>query len=190
MWHRKLMPGRRPPCLLLSGGVDSALVGQLLLEAGSQPTALFVNYGQPAAQAEVQASQAVARHLGLVHHQLTMKGLDVPDQGEIGGRNDLLIAAAQAAAPGCDVAIGIHAGTGYPDCSPQHHAAWQALLDVQHGGAVRVLAPLLLMSKGAIFRLAAAAGLPLSATHSCETSNMPCKQCSSCRDRAEIDAAA
>lgn len=184
------MPGRRPPCVLLSGGVDSALVGWLLLDTGPPPSSLFVDYGQPAAQAEAHASRAVAEYLGLDHHQLTLTGLHIPNRGEIGGRNDLLVAAAQAAAPGRDVALGVHAGTGYPDCSPEHHAAWQTLLDVQHGGSVRILAPLLRLSKGEILRLALDADLPLAVTHSCETSNVACGQCNSCRDRVGVDAAA
>lgn len=184
------MPDRRPPCLLLSGGVDSALAGRLLLDAGTTPTALFVDYGQPAARAEARASRALARHLGLVHRKLRLHGLSVPARGEIGGRNDLLVAIAQAVAPGGDVALGVHAGTGYRDCSPQHQAAWQALLDVQHDGQVRLLTPLLHLSKGQILRLAVQAGLPLTQTHSCETSDVPCGDCSSCRDRADAGAVA
>jgi hypothetical protein len=36
--------------------------------------------------------------------------LRIPAAGEIAGRNDLLIAAACAAAPGRDIALGLHAG--------------------------------------------------------------------------------
>ena len=188
VWQCVGMSGRPPPCVLLSGGVDSALVGQFLLDTGPPPTAIFIDYGQPAAQAEAQASHAVARHLGLSLQQLTVRGLSVANQGEIAGRNDLLIAVALAAAPGRDVAIGVHAGTGYLDCSSDHNAAWQTLLDVQHEGKVRLLAPLINLTKGEVLRLVSNGGLPLAMTHSCETSNLACGTCDSCLDRADFDA--
>ncbi len=184
------MPEVRPPCLLLSGGVDSALVASLLLDVGTPPTALFVDYGQPAALAEAAASAALAKHFGLRRTRVTLDGLQIPAQGEIIGRNDVLVAVARAAAPGRDVALGIHAGTGYLDCSPEHRDAWQGLLDVQHAGAVRVLAPLLHLSKGEVLALAADSAVPLELTHSCEAGNITCGRCRSCHDRAGLRARA
>lgn len=172
------------PCLLFSGGVDSALVAQLLLEAGTPPTTLFVDYGQPAAKAEALASSALAKHFGLNRHCVSIQGLQIPANGEIIGRNDLLLAVARVAAPDRDVAIGTHAGTGYLDCSPEHKDAWQRLMDVQHSGTIRVLAPLLHLSKGEVFALAKDRAVPLEITHSCEADNDPCEQCASCLDRA------
>lgn len=70
---RGKVPGTRearPPCLLLSGGVDSALVARFLLDVGTPPTALFVDYGQPAACAEAAASAALAAHFGLIRDLL------------------------------------------------------------------------------------------------------------------------
>jgi 7-cyano-7-deazaguanine synthase len=184
------MPEARPPCLLLSGGVDSALVARLLLDVGTPPTALFVDYGQPAARAEATASAALAAHFGLRLACVILDGLQIPAQGEITGRNDLLVAVARAAAPGRDVALGTHAGTGYLDCSPEHREAWQGLLDVQHAGIVRVLAPLLHLSKGEVLALAADRAVPLELTHSCEAGNVACDQCRSCRDRSGLRARA
>lgn len=180
------MPDVGPPCLLLSGGVDSALIARLLLEASTPPTALFIDYGQPAARAEAEASAALAAHFGLERACVAVHGLEIPEQGEITGRNDLLLAVARAATPGHDVAIGAHAGTGYPDCSPEHQKAWQWLLDLQHGGTVRVLTPLLNLGKGEVLALAADRGVPLELTHSCEAGNVACGQCRSCRDRAGL----
>lgn len=178
------MPDVRPPCLLLSGGVDSALVARLLLDAGTVPITLFVDYGQPAARAEEQASAAIAKCFGLVRECVTVSGLRIPRWGEIAGRNDLLIAA--TAAPGRDIALGTHAGTGYADCSPEHRDAWQALLDVQHGGGVRILAPLLALTKPQVLALAANAAVPLQMTHSCEAGDAACGACRSCLDRAHL----
>lgn len=170
-------------CVLLSGGVDSALVASLLTESGRTVSALFVDYGQPASRAERAASTAVAAHLGLVWREVGVVGLVVPASGEIAGRNDLLLATAAAAAPGCDVALGVHAGTGYADCSPAHRDAWQALLDRQHGGTVRLLAPLIDLGKPEVLALALDSGVPYGLTHSCEAGDVACGRCRSCRDR-------
>ncbi len=178
------MPRDHPPCLLLSGGVDSALVARLLVDAGTPPTALFVDYGQPAAAAEDRASSAVAAHFGLLRERVAVTGLSLPSRGEIVGRNDLLLAVAHASAPGRDIALGVHAGTGYADCSPGHRDAWQMLLDTQHDGRVRVLAPLLHLQKAEVLALAAGAGVPLGMTHSCEAGDSVCGRCLSCLDRA------
>lgn len=157
-----------------------------MLDAGTVPIGLFVDYGQPAVRAEEQASAAIAKCFGLERECVTVSGLRIPKWGEITGRNDLLIAAARAAAPGRDIALGTHAGTGYADCSSEHHDAWQALLDVQHGGAVRILAPLLVLTKPQVLALAADAAIPLQMTHSCEAGDAACGRCRSCLDRAHL----
>lgn len=176
--------------MLLSGGVDSALVASLLTDSGQAVSALFVDYGQPAAVAEQTASRAVAEHFGLPWRSVAVIGLTVAAPGEIPGRNDLLIAAGTAAFPGFDVAVGVHAGTGYADCSFDHRNAWQALLDCQHGGAVRVLAPLIDLTKARVFALAADNGVPFGLTHSCEAGNDVCGRCLSCLDRKMLDGCA
>lgn len=71
------MEGTRRACVLLSGGVDSALVSCLLSETGTTLSALFVDYGQPAALAERAASRAVAEHLALPWRQVEFRGLSV-----------------------------------------------------------------------------------------------------------------
>ncbi|OSY34389.1 preQ(0) biosynthesis protein QueC [Pseudonocardia autotrophica] len=190
IWQGPGVSRVRHPCLLLSGGVDSALVARFLIEAGTPPTGLFVDYGQPAAKAEAHASTAIAAAFGLSRECVTIGGLSVPSSGEIIGRNDLLIAVARAAAPGRDVALGVHGGTGYADCSPEHRDAWQSLLDAQHGGAVRLLAPLLHLTKPEVLALAVDGSIPLGLTHSCEAGDTACGRCRSCLDRAILDARA
>lgn len=88
--------------------------------------------------------------------------------------------------PGCHIAVGVHAGTGYADCSPGHRYAWQSLLDRQHGGTVQVLAPLIDLTKAEVLALAAQSAVPFALTHSCEAGDSPCGRCQSCRDRAVL----
>jgi 7-cyano-7-deazaguanine synthase len=176
--------------VLLSGGVDSALVASLLLRDGWFVRALWVDYGQPPAPAERIASRALAAHYGLEWQETVVGGLTVPAEGEVPGRNDLLMAAAQACVPKRSVAIGVHAGTSYPDCSREWLRAWQSLLDVQHGGVVALLAPLARLHKPEVLALALERQVPMQLTHSCERGSSPCGRCLSCRDRHDDHAGA
>jgi 7-cyano-7-deazaguanine synthase len=169
--------------VLLSGGVDSALVASLLLGDGWLVRALWVDYGQPAAPAERMASRALAVHYALEWQEAAVGGLMVPPEGEIPGRNDLLVAAAHARAPGWSVAIGVHTEAPYPDCSREWLGAWQSVLDVQHHGVVALLAPLAGLSKPEVLALAHELQVPMTLTYSCERGPSPCGQCLSCRDR-------
>lgn len=177
-------PPRRRCCILLSGGIDSALLASMLRRDGRAAQALWVDYGQPAALAEHAASRAVAAHYALDWQESAVRGVTVRPEGEIPGRNDLLVAVAQACLPRTSVAIGVHAGTPYPDCSADWVRSWQALLDAQHGGTVVLLAPFVGLQKMQVVALAREYGVPLGLTHSCESGNDPCGRCSSCRDRA------
>lgn len=174
-----------PRCaVLLSGGLDSAAATAALLSDGWHVRTLWANYRQPAASAERESSSALARH-----YDVPWTPLDLPllapaaADGEIAGRNDLLVAAARAAAPGDSIVIGIHAGSPYTDCSADWARAWQALLDVQHGGTVRLLTPLVGLVKAEVLALADHLGVPLALTHSCERADTPCRSCPSCLDR-------
>lgn len=176
--------------LLLSGGMDSATVLTLLQHAGRIVSALFIDHGQLAAEQERQASRRLAVRHGVPWSQVAVTGLEKVTFGEVRGRNDLLIALAVAHSPAPLVAVGVHAGTRYVDCSPAHQGAWQALLDVQHGGSRRLLAPLRDLTKAQVLALAREVGVPLRDTYSCEDARGPCGQCISCRDRGALDACA
>ncbi|WP_158305639.1 7-cyano-7-deazaguanine synthase [Nocardioides sp. JS614] len=173
---------------MLSGGVDSALV--LAMLSNRSPVSVWVDYGQPVADVERQASRAIANHFGSPWMEVVIKGLAPPASGEFLGRNDLLVAAALSVAGGGFVAIGTHAGTGYADCSLAWAGSWQALLDAQHGGTAGLLAPLSNLDKAQVYELAVANGVPIELTHSCETTAAPCGSCSSCADRRLLDAGA
>lgn len=178
--------GSPPTCtLLLSGGVDSTTLGSLLLSRRWRVSALFVDHGQRAARWERQASRRVADHYGLpwVEKRVTSHG-SLP-LTEVPGRNDLLIAVGFTLQPD-SVAIGTHGGTPYADCSPAHIMAWQTLLDVQHHGRKRLVAPFASMSKDEVVAVARREGVPLALTRSCDDSGDPCHRCASCLDRERL----
>jgi 7-cyano-7-deazaguanine synthase len=92
------------------------------------------------------------------------------------------------------IVIGVNAldYSGYPDCRPEYLEAFEQLASLAtrtglEGRPLRVLAPLLRLSKAEIVRQGAALGLDYGLTHSCydpPPSGAPCGRCDSCRLRA------
>ena len=175
---------------MLSGGIDSAtLAAVLLARATWQPTALFIDFGQRAAAAERESSHLIARHYGIAWAERRLAGGPALPLTEVDGRNDMLIAVA-ATVPADAVAIGTHAGTPYADSSPAHADAWQRLLDLQHHGRKRLVAPFLRLTKHDVVALARDCGVPLTLTRSCDDAGSPCGECTSCLDRGHALAGA
>lgn len=171
--------------VLLSGGIDSATVlASICAEGSAGPAALFIDYGQPTACREAEASAAIATHYGVVHRSLELRGF-TPSLGEVRGRNAffvhvaLMILGQQSGV----IAIGIHAETGYRDCSPAFGQLMSESLEFHTDGAVGLATPLLTFSKLEVLELARALGVPLGLTYSCEVANRPCASCRSCKDR-------
>ena len=93
------------------------------------------------------------------------------------------------------IVIGVNAldYSGYPDCRPDYIAAFERLAALAtragvEGRAVRVLTPLLELSKADIIRLGTGLGLDYGLTLSCyapSPDGTPCETCDSCRLRAK-----
>lgn len=172
--------------VLLSGGIDSATATALMLREKWPVDAIFVDYGQPPADAERRASEAVARAFDLPWRELSVASLDVTPFVEMPGRNDMLISLAGVASPHSHIATGVHGGSPYADCSPSHVEAWQRLFDLQFGGGRQVVTPLIHMSKADVFAVAVELSVPVDLTWSCEAPSGPCGNCFSCRDRGAV----
>lgn len=173
--------------VLLSGGIDSAACLHLCLRSDASPTALFVGYGQLAEAAERKASALVAGQLGVPWSEVSARIATPIGAGLVPHRNLFLLSIALAGLklPIGRVWIGVHAGTGYPDCSPEFIKAMQRAVDVSDNGRISICAPFLEWHKEDVLSYAKATDLPLSNTWSCEASaNQPCLQCLSCQDRA------
>jgi 7-cyano-7-deazaguanine synthase len=106
--------------------------------------------------------------------------------GEVVGRNAFLIMAALMFGPRNPdfIAIGIHAGSPYYDCSVPFFERMSILLAEHTDGRCALLAPFLEWSKSDVFEYAINSGLDLSSTFSCEAGTLPtCGSCRSCLDR-------
>jgi len=113
-------------------------------------------------------------------------------------RNTILlsIALGWAEVVGADaIVIGVNAldYSGYPDCRPEYLEAFEHLARLAtrvgvEGHAIRVVAPLVQLSKADIIRQGSALGLDYGLTHSCYDpgpTGAPCGACDSCRLRAK-----
>ena len=171
--------------VLASGGVDSSTLLWLLTEQGMKPSALFVDYGQAAAESERAAVGGLCGELGVPLREVRYGGTRF-GAGEIRGRNAFLLHTALMEFPtrGGVVALGIHAGTGYGDCSPEFMEIMERSYEFHSGGAISPTAPFLHWTKQDVYQLAARLKVPTAQTHSCEASNLPCGKCRSCQDRS------
>ena len=180
-----------PTIVLLSGGIDSSTTIAECFDAHSLVSALFVDYGQPAALSEWEAAQRVASHYGVQVRRIELGTTLISTDGEIFGRNAMfvLLAAGTTNERPLRVAIGIHALSDYYDTTPLFSRHIQRLLDGYSGGAVTLKVPFLTETKSDIIKTAKERGVPLSMTYSCERRNAPaCLACPSCIDRRHLDA--
>lgn len=147
--------GRRA-VVLLSGGMDSAVVVAIAREQGFDVHALSVRYGQRHTS-ELDAAARVAAALGVAAHKvvdvdlrgiggsaLTDAGIDVPTDGDTAGtipvtyvpaRNTIMLSLALGWAEvlgAADIFCGVNAVdySGYPDCRPEFVAAFERLANL------------------------------------------------------------
>lgn len=174
--------------LLLSGGIDSTTLMYDLRSTESLAGCLFVDYGQPAAAKEWETVQGLTADSRATTKCIQLSGVR-KQTGEIPGRNALLISCALVAGvpvPGA-LAIAIHSGTRYVDCSKAFVETIQRLLDLHYDGRLHLLAPYLRLTKQEIVLRARGLGVPLDRTFSCENPDPgPCGRCPSCLDRQRL----
>lgn len=177
--------------VLLSGGMDSAACVHYYRNLGRAVRGVFVNYGQAPAHLELASARAVALHYGMPLDEMSVAGPRTFSAGEIAGRNALLVVAAAMHFPERSgvVALGIHAGSPYYDCTPRFVQAMNAILDGYTDGRVQCEAPLVEWDKADVWDYCRQAAVPVELTYSCEAGqNPPCGRCLSCLDRRDIDA--
>ena len=151
-------PLRKPAVVLVSGGMDSAVVVAIAREAGFDVHALSVRYGQRHTS-ELDAAARVAATLGAVAHKTVTVDLRsiggssltadiaVPtdDDGHVMGvgipstyvpaRNTIMLSVALGWAEvlgSTDLFCGVNAVdySGYPDCRPEFIAGFEALANL------------------------------------------------------------
>ncbi|VAW77538.1 7-cyano-7-deazaguanine synthase [hydrothermal vent metagenome] len=203
--------------VLLSGGLDSATTLAMAHEQGFACYALSLDYGQRH-RTELDAAKRVADTIGVIEHKtipldlgafggsaLTDMDIAVPEHAVEGipvtyvpARNTIFLSLALGWAEvlgAWDLFIGVNAVdySGYPDCRPEYIESFQRLCRLAtqagvEGGAFRVRAPLIDMSKAEIIRAGTKLGVDYGQTVSCyaaDKTGQACGKCESCRLRRQ-----
>jgi 7-cyano-7-deazaguanine synthase len=194
--------------VLLSGGMDSAVVVALAREQGFVVHALSVAYGQRHTS-ELDAAARVAISLGARQHKVVAVDLrsiggsaltddiEVPEAGGAGipvtyvpARNTIMLSVALGWAEvlgAADIFCGVNAVdySGYPDCRPEFIDAFERLANLAtkagvEGAGLRVHAPLQRMSKADIVREGVRLGVDFAETVSCYRADAQGNACGHC----------
>lgn len=194
--------------VLLSGGLDSTTTLYYARKQGYKCFALIFDYGQRHSR-EMRSAVAVARlakvPYKIIRIKLPWKGsslldktMKVPVSKSLKGipstyvpaRNTIFLsfALSYAEAIGAKaIFIGVNAidFSGYPDCRPEYYKAFQKV--IQKGTKakrIKILTPLIDLTKAQIIALGMKLGAPLELTWSCyKGGKSPCGVCDSCKLR-------
>lgn len=175
--------------VLMSGGIDSAACAAFLIDQGLEVSAVFVSHGQAAADYERVAVRSLAAALEIEVQELVFRGVAPFGSGELVGRNAFLVFSALFAtrAQSSRIALGLHAGTPYYDCSPAFVDTINRAVAEHTDNAVRVVAPFIGWTKREVYDYFIKVGLPIELTYSCESGGKPtCGKCASCLDRRAL----
>ncbi len=183
---------------LVSGGLDSTLIGVISRNDGIEQVPLFIDYGQRAAEREWATCQAVLRMLGLpeptkmdlsgfgriIASGLTSRDLDVCKDAFTPGRNLMFLLMGSAYAyqvSASAVAIGLLSEefSLFPDQRRSFITQAESTIEAAMGSSIKILTPLFEFGKADVVKLAAELGI--SGTYSCHMGDeTPCGHCISC----------
>jgi 7-cyano-7-deazaguanine synthase len=176
--------------VLLSGGVDSAACMKFLQLQGFEVHTLFIDYGQRAAVLERAAARALSENHKCPFEIVTVSGNSHFGNGELLGRNAFLIFTALFFLRDIPevLALGLHSGTHYYDCSEAFLNLANRLVAEHTDGSLTVIAPFLTWQKKDVYKYFRESGLILDETYSCESGEPSgCGNCLSCRDRQGLE---
>jgi 7-cyano-7-deazaguanine synthase len=197
--------------IVLSGGMDSAVLLSHELSKGQRVAALSFDYGSKHNHCELPMAREICLRLGVEHRvvalpfinelftsSLLRSGEAVPEGAYdadsmkstvVPFRNGILIAIAVGYAESVGAArvlIGSHSGDHhiYPDCRPEFNAAMNKAARLGTGDAVRVDFPFAAMNKREIGDLGRALGVDFVRTWTCyKGGELHCGICGACDER-------
>jgi 7-cyano-7-deazaguanine synthase len=198
--------------ILLSGGLDSAVTLYDAIKNGYKPDVLIFDYGQRhkkeityakrLAQINKLKCHVVKIDLSWTQSSLTNKKIKVPKGRDlkskdipstyVAGRNIIFLSYAFSYAESINaerVFIGAHVEdySGYPDCRPEFLFNFNTAVNLGlKNNKIKLVAPLLDLSKKGIIELGVKLKVPFQHTWSCyEGGKKSCGKCDSCRFRVQ-----
>ena len=203
----------REVVVLVSGGLDSVTALYDAFSKGPVVAALSFDYGAKHNARELPMAAWHARQLGLRHVVLPLSflaehfesallkgGGDIPKghyeetsmkQTVVPFRNGILLSIAAGFAESCGaggVVIGAHAGDHaiYPDCREAFMRAMGEAIGLGTYAGIRLLRPLIDLSKAQIVKRGSELGVDFSRTWSCYVgARQHCGECGTCVERRE-----
>jgi 7-cyano-7-deazaguanine synthase len=182
---------QRNVLVLASGGADSSCcIGYYSRDPENCLSAMFVDYGQAAVRHEETAVTLICNFYKIPLTKIHVVGNTAFGAGVIRGRNALLLTTALTF---CNfesglIALGIHSGTEFPDCSPSFVDGVRTIFDIYSDGRIGVDAPFVYWAKRDIWQFGKNIGVPFDHTYSCDLGKVPnCGTCLSCKDRERIN---
>lgn len=194
----------------VSGGMDSALTAALAAQS-HRLALLHANYGQRTQSRELECFWALAKHLGAERtllvdlaalssvggSSLTDNRIPVREGAPVEGsvptsyvpfRNAHLLAAATSwaevlGASALFVGAVWEDSSGYPDCRPEFYRAFEEAIrqGTRPETSIRIVTPVIHMTKADIVRRGQELGVPFEKTWSCyQASERACGRCESC----------
>ena len=154
----------RKSCVLVlaSGGIDSSTLIDFYLKRDVEIHCVHFQYGQASAESEKRSFEKICEHYKVEHHIIQISFPMAKRKEELIFRNLLFIlAACSVKQPPFRVAIGIHTGTPYYDCTKAFLDDCQRILDGYFSGTVGVEAPFLKHWKSDIIQYAKENKVPL-----------------------------
>ncbi len=171
--------------VLASGGIDSTALIDFYIRRKNRVECMHFQYGQANAKSEKEAFKNITKFYGVKGTIVDMGFSMNKRKDEILGRNVLFALITGFTSKNASrIAIGIHAGTQYYDCTRAFVNDCQKILDGYFPGTVRLEAPFLNLFKSEILRYCNEFGVPINMTYSCQRQNFPaCGECPSCIER-------
>lgn len=197
--------------VVLSGGMDSAVLLAHCLSKGQRCVAISFDYGSKHNASELPMAKAMCDHLGVTHtlvplpfinelfdSSLLKSGEEVPDGAYdsenmkstvVPFRNGIMlsIAAGYAESVGArQVVLASHAGDHfiYPDCRPEFNEALGKAIHLGTDGQVTIAFPFAELDKREIGDLGRTLGVDFAATWTCyKGGTAHCGTCGACDER-------
>ena len=197
--------------IVLSGGMDSAVLLASQLPTGTRVSAISFDYGAKHNHREIPMAADLCRHYNVPHQVVALPFIDqlfasnllhsggaVPDgaydaanmkQTVVPFRNGIMLAIAAGYAESVGAArvlIASHSGDHaiYPDCRPAFNAAMGAAITAGTADAVTLEAPFAGMDKREIGDLGRSLGVDFTRTWTCYKGGaVHCGTCGACDER-------
>ena len=211
-FYKNIMIKNKKAIILVSGGMDSLLTLAMAIKQGIEPYTLHINYGQNTQQKELKAYKSINSYYNISEEQTLI--VDIDYLKKIGGsvllearfdikKNDnipntyvpfrnaniLAIATCWAEVIGAEyIFIGASEVdfSGYPDCRREFFDTFEKTIELgtRPDTKIKILTPLISMTKEDIVRKGVELAIPFELSWSCYyNEEAACGECPSCKLR-------